>query len=90
MPVTIKGRKWVVTQRGQGNHRGVEGEGVVGQTPTIPPGESFSYNSFHLLNTLQAVAEGSYLGMDTEGRRVLTRIPRFEMKVPPKSVFRRG
>lgn len=84
-PVTIRGRKWVVTNE-RGEITAVEGEGVVGQTPTIAPGDSFSYNSFHLLSTKTAVAEGSYLGLDAQGRRVLTRIPRFEMKVPSGGV----
>lgn len=80
-PVTIKGRKWVVTND-SGEVMALEGEGVVGETPTIPPGDSFSYNSFHLLGTKSAVAEGSYVGLDALGRKVLTRIPKFRMVVP--------
>ena len=79
--VTIKGRKWVV-RNASGEVTAVEGEGVVGQLPRMEPGEKFSYNSFHLLDARSAVAEGSYLGIDTNGRKVLTRIPRFEMVVP--------
>ena len=45
------------------------------------PGQNFSYNSFHLNDTITAVAEGSYIGIDEKGRKVLTRIPRFEMRV---------
>ncbi len=79
--VTIKGRKWVVTNA-RGEITAVEGDGVVGQFPTIEPGQKFTYNSFHLLSTRSARAEGSYLGIDTSGRRVITRIPAFEMIVP--------
>jgi ApaG protein len=78
--VTIKGRKWVV-KNARGEITAVEGDGVVGEFPRIAPGDSFSYNSFHLNDTTTAVAEGSYIGMDENGRRVLTRIPRFEMAV---------
>jgi ApaG protein len=81
MPVTIKLRKWVVTNC-EGEVTAYEGAGVVGQFPMINPGSKFSYNSFHLLNTKSAVAEGSYLGVDDEGRPVLTRIPPFKMVVP--------
>jgi ApaG protein len=81
VPVTIRGRKWVV-KNDQGQITAVEGDGVVGQFPHLPPGERFSYNSFHLLDTRKAVAEGSYLGVDANGRKVITRIPRFEMVVP--------
>lgn len=79
-PVTIRGRKWVVTNA-RGEVTAVEGEGVVGLTPEIPPGEKFSYNSYHLLDTPSGRAEGSYIGIDGSGRRVLTRIPAFQMSV---------
>ncbi len=79
--VTIKARKWVVTNE-RGEITAVEGDGVVGEHPTIAPGEKFSYNSYHLLDTNSAHAEGSYIGIDAKGRKVLTRIPRFEMIVP--------
>lgn len=79
--VTIKARKWVVTAD-NGEVTAVEGDGVVGQFPELPPGESFSYNSFHLLDSAVAVAKGSYLGVDENGRRVITRIPQFELRVP--------
>jgi ApaG protein len=81
VPVTIKGRKWVV-RNARGEVTAVEGDGVVGQFPVLQPGERFSYNSHHLLDTESAVAEGSYLGVDAAGRKVLTRIPKFEMAVP--------
>jgi ApaG protein len=81
VPVKIVGRKWVVTNS-RGVVTAVEGDGVVGERPTIAPGETFSYNSFHLLDTKSAVAEGSYIGVDETGRRVLTRIPKFTMTVP--------
>src|SRR5438105_10091579 len=42
--VTIKGRKWVVTDA-RGDTLVVEGDGVVGKFPRLDPGEHFSYNS---------------------------------------------
>jgi len=79
--VTIKGRKWVV-RNSRGETTAVEGDGVVGQFPTLEPGGEFTYNSYHLLDTNSAVAEGSYLGVDQSGRKLLVRIPKFEMTVP--------
>jgi ApaG protein len=81
LAVTIKGRKWIVTNE-RGEITAVEGAGVVGQFPTIDPGDKFSYNSFHLVDTRTAVAEGSYLGVDASGRTVLVRIPRFKLAMP--------
>jgi ApaG protein len=78
--VTVKGRKWVVTDS-RGNTVVVEGDGVVGKFPRLASGENFSYNSYHTIGT-DSVAEGAFIGMTDEGQPVLTRIPRFEMKVP--------
>lgn len=79
--VTIKGRKWVVNEA-DGNKTVVEADGVVGMFPELEPGESFDYHSFHLFSGDWAVATGSYIGVDANGRTVITRIPEFRMDVP--------
>ena len=63
--VTIKGRKWVVTDR-EGHRIVVEGDGVVGKFPRLEPGGKFSYNSYHVIAS-DSVAEGSFLGIDETG-----------------------
>ena len=78
--VTIKGRKWVVTDA-DGGTQVVEGDGVVGNFPRLEPGENFSYNSYHTIGS-DSAAEGAYIGITEEGAPVLVRIPRFEMKAP--------
>lgn len=78
--ITIKGRKWVVTDA-EGGRIVVEGDGVVGKFPRLEPGERFSYNSYHVIGT-DSIAEGAFIGISEEGEPVVTRIPRFEMKVP--------
>lgn len=79
--VTIKGRKWVVRES-SGEVIAVEGDGVVGEFPRLEPGQSFTYNSAHVFQSPRAVANGSYLGIDETGRRIITHIPEFEMEVP--------
>ena len=80
--VAIEARKWVVTE---GEERiVVEGEGVVGQTPILEPGQQFSYNSYHV-TAADAVAEGAFFGRTSEGEWVYVRIPRFELCVPELS-----
>ncbi len=78
--VTIKGRKWVVTEEG-GDRIVVEGDGVVGKFPRLEPGEKFSYNSYHVIGA-NSIAEGSFFGVTSDGTPVFTRIPRFELRVP--------
>lgn len=78
--VTIRGRKWVVTDI-TGQQIVVEGDGVVGEFPRLCPGEQFSYNSYHVIGT-NSVADGAFLGVSENGDPFVVRIPRFEMKVP--------
>jgi ApaG protein len=79
--VTLKGRRWVLHDADDHRHV-IEGEGIVGKEPTIAPGESFSYNSYHMTHC-DCVAEGSYHGIDSEGDPIHLRIPQIEMKIPP-------
>jgi len=78
--VTIKGRKWVVTDE-TGGRIVVEGDGVSGKCPCLAPGEKFSYHSYHVIAS-NSVAEGSFIGISSEGTPVLTRIPKFELRLP--------
>lgn len=78
--VTIRGRKWVVTDV-DGHQLVVEGDGVVGQSPELEPGEHFSYNSYHVIAS-DSWAEGAFFGVTEKGDRVYTRIPRFDMRAP--------
>ena len=84
VPVTIKGRKWVVTDS-EGRCVVVEGDGVVGEFPYLKPNHQFSYNSYHTIGS-DSVAEGAFFGVTDTGEPVFTRIPRFEMRAPVPSV----
>lgn len=78
--VLMLGRKWIVVDHA-GNRRVIEGDKIVGETPRLAPGESFSYNSFHL-TAGDARAYGSFHGTDESGVHIHTRIPEFVMRVP--------
>ncbi len=80
LPVTIRGRKWVVHED-EGEVTVVEGDGVVGQTPTIAPGEHFSYNSYHVVAN-GARASGAFFGETAMGEWIFARIPEFRLDVP--------
>lgn len=78
--VTILGRKWIVTDEGGGTLV-VEGDGVVGQTPRLEPGQTFSYNSYHVIAE-PSVANGTFFGQTEEGTPVCVRVPEFRMELP--------
>jgi ApaG protein len=78
--VVLLGRKWIVHEPGHG-HKVIEGDKIVGETPDLQPGESFSYNSFHLVGG-PARVEGSFHGLDEHGDRIHVCIPGFDLVVP--------
>jgi len=79
--VRLLGRKWIIRSP-DGTVEVIEGDGIVGQTPRIPSGESFSYNSYHLTGH-PVTAEGAFHGTTEDGQRIFVRIPSFEMIPPP-------
>ena len=79
--VTLLGRKWII-ENADGTSLVVEGDKIVGETPTLAPGGHFSYNSYHV-GSCSGRAFGSFHGLDDAGRRIFVRIPAFDMLVPP-------
>jgi ApaG protein len=78
--VTLLGRKWVLA-RADGSRQVIEGEKIVGETPRLAPGESFSYNSYHVAGE-DTVAQGSFHGVDETGRAVHVVMEPFVLRVP--------
>ena len=78
--VTIVGRKWIVADDG-GETTVVEGDGVVGQTPRLEPGQTFSYNSYHVISEA-STATGTFFGQTDAGKPVFVRVPDFRMELP--------
>lgn len=78
--VRIMGRKWVVREQ-EGEVTVVEGEGVVGQTPALEPGEDFSYNSYHVTADSSLVT-GAFFGTTADGAKVRATIPEFKLELP--------
>jgi ApaG protein len=79
--VSIFGRKWIVRDA-QGDTMVVEGDGVVGQFPTLLPGQTFTYDSYHVIKSA-STATGSFFGRTMEGDPVAAVIPPFTMSPPP-------
>ena len=61
----------------------VRGEGVVGEQPVIPPGESFRYTSGASLETPVGFMEGSYFLVVRDPMEVPPEdLPTFEVPIP--------
>ncbi len=58
-PVQLLSRHWDIIDA-EGNHRVVDGPGVVGEQPVLKPGKVFSYTSFARLETTWGTMEGAY------------------------------
>ena len=74
-------RYWHITD-GQGNAEDVHGPGVVGQTPTLQPGESFEYTSFCPLSTPMGFMEGAFRMVYGDGEEFDAQIKPFRLVAP--------
>ncbi len=79
--VQLKTRFWRITDA-LGRTEEVRGAGVVGQTPVIAPGASFSYTSGCPLKTPQGIMVGSYQMVDGDGKLFDVAIPAFSLDSP--------
>jgi ApaG protein len=60
----------------------VEGEGVVGEQPMIPPGSSFDYVSGCPLSTPTGSMQGTYHRIGEDGSAFDVTIPKFSLIAP--------
>jgi ApaG protein len=79
--VQLRSRVWRITD-GQGRTEEVRGPGVVGETPVIQPGNSFSYTSGCPLRTPSGIMAGSYQMADADGKLFDVEIPAFSLDSP--------
>lgn len=77
-------RHWVITD-GLGQVEEVRGRGVVGQQPTIQPGESFEYTSTCPLITQYGIMHGVYHMVDSSGAPFEVEISPFKLYIPALS-----
>lgn len=79
--VQLKTRHWRITDA-HGRLEEVRGPGVVGETPVLAPGESFSYTSGCPLKTPSGIMVGSYRMVTADGESFDVKIPAFSLDSP--------
>ena len=79
--VQLKTRHWIITDA-SGKEQVVKGEGVVGEQPTLGPGETFEYTSGVPLQTPSGFMTGRYQMVTDRGERFEIDIPAFSLDSP--------
>jgi len=74
-------RRWIITDADNRTEE-VEGEGVVGEQPTLKPGEGFRYTSGAVIETPVGTMHGSYRMLAEDGQTFDTDIPEFVLSAP--------
>jgi ApaG protein len=74
-------REWIITDA-NGEEQRVQGPGVVGEQPTLSPGDDFEYTSFCPLPTAVGTMHGSYRMVLPDGESFEAEIAPFSLAVP--------
>ena len=74
-------RNWLIIDA-NGKIINVQGEGVVGEFPTLEPGESFEYTSGTPLKTTSGIMQGYYSMSANNGEKIKIDIPTFSLDSP--------
>ena len=81
-PVQLLKRTWSITD-GAGRTQQVQGDGVIGQTPLLQPGENFEYTSGTPLGTPSGFMRGFYHMVEpATGHAFDVTIPAFSLDSP--------
>ena len=83
--VQLVNRYWQITDS-LGRVQEVRGAGVVGEQPTLHPGEAFEYTSGTPLPTPSGIMVGTYEMKGSNGRRFNVAVPAFSLDSPHQPV----
>jgi ApaG protein len=76
---TLRWRHWYIHDAAAGDSE-VQGEGVIGQQPTVAPGAVHEYESFCVLQGPEGHMEGYYVMERPDGSTFQAAIPRFLLR----------
>lgn len=75
-------RHWIITSGDSLKSQEVQGDGVIGQQPSIAPGESFTYTSGSVMDSEVGTMQGSYTMLDANGENFDVAIKPFTLAIP--------
>ncbi len=76
----LRSRRWLIHDS-SGEGTVVEGEGVVGEQPTLARGQAHEYQSFYVLKSPSGFMEGEYFFLREDGTAFAATIPRFLLEI---------
>jgi ApaG protein len=74
-------RHWLIHDSA-GSDSLVDGDGVIGEQPSLEPGGSHVYSSFCVLRSPVGFMEGYYTFVRPDGREFRVEVPRFQLSGP--------
>jgi ApaG protein len=77
----LMSRHWVITDGNEAQQE-VRGAGVIGEQPTISPGQSYQYSSGVILDTPIGTMHGSYTMLGDDGNEFDAPIKPFLLAIP--------
>ena len=80
-PAKLMRRHWVITYA-DGKVQEVHGQGVIGEQPSLAPGEHFRYTSGCVLATPVGTMKRTYQMVGEDGTRFEAEIPEFVLAIP--------
>jgi ApaG protein len=78
LPVQLLNRHWIITD-GNGKIEEVKGPGVIGEQPTLEPGDSYNYSSFCPLPTPMGTMRGYYDMILPDGQHFNAEVAEFRL-----------
>ena len=79
--IQLISRRWIITD-GLNRTETVRGQGVVGEQPSLKPGEAYRYSSACPLETPSGLMSGAYQMLSAEGELFEVAIPTFSLDLP--------
>lgn len=84
--IQLKSRHWRIVDS-SGHIQEISGDGVVGEQPTLDPGETYEYTSGTPLTTPSGIMGGTYFMSHANGNEFEAEVPTFSLDSPHENAI---